>query len=69
MAFREICLFLHSVGCLPYVSLVMPLIAVLVLIIGLVSYWKMWVSVLYFLPLYLYNHAVGTVCLSVLVKQ
>lgn len=61
VVFREIHLFLHSVGCLPYVSLVMPLIAVLVPITGLVSYRKMWVLVLYLLLLYVSNHAVGTV--------
>lgn len=50
-AFREIHLFLHNVACLPYVSLLMPLIGVLVLISGLVSYRKMRVLVLYFLLL------------------
>lgn len=69
VAFREILFFLHSVGYFPYVGLVMPLIAEIVLIMGLVSYRKRWVLVLYFLLLYLCNHAVGTVCLSLLVKQ
>lgn len=69
VAFREIHLFPQSVGCFPYVSLVMSLIAGLVLIMGLFSYRKRWVLVLYFLLLYLCNHAVGAVCLSLLVKE